>query len=287
MAVHPMRNSGRRCQAKVSVWVSIKQGCMSTQTPVDQFRHGYAVSQGRRGWDSNPRNLRSAVFKTAAFNRSATSPGCGPNDTPGHSAEIGVCPRMLHQSQVRSVPSRPRICTIGLAYDTPTNPRVDRDSRPSSRPTSSLAPIPETRWRSTLRGHRCVERGHQAVEGLVGQPQMKAIFRVRTFNFSKSGAVCRPRCVFISERAIRQPRSPSTPPLHPPPRPDAPGRLIAAGNGTERGRPPRTTGPPPIARYPVDRYPRELARSVCRSLSRDRRWRPPPETAPLPLHHVA
>src|SRR5215208_7492701 len=29
----------------------------------------------RRGWDSNPRTFRSAVFKTAAIDRSATSPG--------------------------------------------------------------------------------------------------------------------------------------------------------------------------------------------------------------------
>ena len=58
--------------------------------------------RGRRRWDSNPRTSRSAVFKTAAFNHSATPPKRGP-------PHIWWAPKCVKPTVARSAPCPP--CT--------------------------------------------------------------------------------------------------------------------------------------------------------------------------------
>ena len=65
-----------------------KKLALSYVPPYSILAEGQAFENWRRGWDSNPRGRfhALAVFKTAAFNRSATSPLVGPLAQHAHHA---------------------------------------------------------------------------------------------------------------------------------------------------------------------------------------------------------
>src|SRR3989337_2833026 len=110
-------------------------------------RHRSAAAW-RRGWDSNPRGFRPAVFKTAAINHSATSPGqriaAGPAGQPGGAAS-GTGPltqRTATAERAMLMTTAARSATYSEPVMTPAVTSAD----PSTKPNSPIWPRPTASW---------------------------------------------------------------------------------------------------------------------------------------------